>query len=367
MKLPIEFEKAQIRTFEARDLEAYAEMKSLLENESYQASDFTSHLEKPKWCTNLVCEVDGKLIGRLLIDQFFPFYPELINFDIHPDYQKQGYGTLLARSALKWMLEEAQAIPILKTEPDNLGAQKLYSKMGFCTVIPNSNELDEWKAYLHQYPLVSWIIEKSPKVELSPTFIKEDICKLSSRMNDVKNPKPTILQELMQKMRHSYELNLFDPQTNEFSLILMINGQPDQPGGHIGDGFSALGTPPLIKGVKLSNQSVQFSCTLEVLNEVGDFQLHCANFSEIALDFDIKPRLFQNCALKNYPQHLHLEPGVSKQFSFKLILSTSFNPSQFYYSSFESATISLLFTDVNHKIPTFHLTNGFWYRLLKKE
>ena len=103
-------------------------------------------LNYPKHCRNFIVEKDNKVIGRLLLDQFYPYYPEIVNFVIHPKYQGHGIGQKFVSFAVQKSLEvdaNPLVIPILKNEFTDFNVKEFYKKLNFITVIRGSKDLNE--------------------------------------------------------------------------------------------------------------------------------------------------------------------------------------------------------------------------------
>lgn len=79
---------------------------------------------------------DGKLVGNVSI---YPAgYPKdmgeswiIANVGVHPDYQRRGIAHQLVEASINMIQDRAGKRAILQVNYDNIGAQRLYERMGF--------------------------------------------------------------------------------------------------------------------------------------------------------------------------------------------------------------------------------------------
>jgi ribosomal protein S18 acetylase RimI-like enzyme len=74
--------------------------------------------------------VDGKLIAVSGQRMHPTSYREISTVCVHPDFQGRGYAALLVATAAQRIFEQGE-IPFLHVLPDNVRAQRLYTRLGF--------------------------------------------------------------------------------------------------------------------------------------------------------------------------------------------------------------------------------------------
>jgi ribosomal-protein-alanine N-acetyltransferase len=112
--------------------------KDLLELERIERRSF----QTPHWRAEnflayrcVVAEVEGKVAGFLVSRVVFPENEdlpaerEILNLAVDPFYRRQGVATALLHNELKH-----RATHFLEVRESNVGAQKLYQKLGFTEV-----------------------------------------------------------------------------------------------------------------------------------------------------------------------------------------------------------------------------------------
>lgn len=74
---------------------------------------------------------DDVMVGYVLMYVGEENY-QIINFMIDSRFQKRGYGTVAARLCVEYLVKEYNASRIsLPVDPENIAAQKLWSRVGF--------------------------------------------------------------------------------------------------------------------------------------------------------------------------------------------------------------------------------------------
>ena len=73
---------------------------------------------------------DGRLLAMAGERLRLPGHVELSAICVHPDGRGQGYAKTLTQALLKGVFDAGQ-IPFLHVRPDNVGAVKLYRRLGF--------------------------------------------------------------------------------------------------------------------------------------------------------------------------------------------------------------------------------------------
>lgn len=80
--------------------------------------------------THLVVEVDGRVLGHIMLIPMDGNIAELANF-IHQSIRNRGIGTMLNRLVLEIAREDGYRKVWLSVEPSNRAALKSYQKAGF--------------------------------------------------------------------------------------------------------------------------------------------------------------------------------------------------------------------------------------------
>ncbi len=122
-------------------------------------------LEKPN-AIELTLEIDGTLVGcafsyeedRERLEKDVPY----INFfskkgervfkirevDVHPDYRRQGFGTIVMEEIMKRLKEKGATKLVLSTFPEKENkANRLYTGVGFREVAPDQDEHNYYMSY----------------------------------------------------------------------------------------------------------------------------------------------------------------------------------------------------------------------------
>lgn len=113
---------------------------------NYQPEALKSFLINPK--NILLLAYDGNKIAGAALAYEVP-HPEGENYlyvhelDTHPDYRRQGVGTMLMKEVLKIAKERGCYELWLGTEDDNVAAQKLYESL-------NPAEIDKTITYTYK-------------------------------------------------------------------------------------------------------------------------------------------------------------------------------------------------------------------------
>lgn len=347
------------------DLDDISEIFQLIYNDKRRPEDYQKWLEYPKYCRNLVVERRKKVIGRLLLDEFNPFYPEIVNFAIHPKYQEKGIGTRLLSYAIQISFESKQnglVIPHLKNEYNNPRVKQFYNQMNFIPVIKGNNTLNEWRMYFKNYsPILA--LEKSTtpnKLTISSILTKPN--NNFKREYEFRSEKQNELIEHIQQCR-TKNFICFENNVKE-KVHLMVTGQPNQPIGQIDGDFCIPGLNPTVIGIKMINKRIRLIVKFQNVEEFGECELYLKIIGNEELLFNIIYLKQPNIAIKGLPGELALSSNEEIIYKLKLKMGNKFDSNLFNYTSFETVPLTIIFKDSQGNIPPFQLTLNFWYRLI---
>jgi len=187
----------------------------------------------------LVAEIDGKGVGRVILEAAYPPYSELINLYVHSDYRGRGVGSSLVQSCIE--AASARSYPVLSVMTDpvgNLPAHRLYSKFGFRPGIlgdPSKKRGHMWLFRFSENTCVSEFRRRHPFAEPSVSQHKVDF-----------------------HGRLLYRTAWRDPQTGE-RMDLYIEGQPSQ---------TLEGTMPRIAGFSYEEKNLGLEAVVKEQSKV---------------------------------------------------------------------------------------------------
>ena len=132
--------------------------------EMYLASGEEAPPVRPTNCTlgefgcHFLAEVEGRIVGRVILDTLYPPYAELINLLVHPNYRRRGVGSRLVQACIDLAQERRCFIIHLFVEHENHVARRLYSKFGFVPVIYADPKVErgEFMHYL-RFSTETWV------------------------------------------------------------------------------------------------------------------------------------------------------------------------------------------------------------------
>ena len=356
------------REFRKNDTNDVAEIFQLIYNDEREPDDYKRWLNYPKHCRNLVVEKDGKVIGRLLLDQFYLYYPEIVNFAIHPKYQGQGIGQKFVSFAVQKSLDVDQdslVIPILKNEYSNYKVKKFYKKMGFITVIKGNEDLNEWRMNFQHYSLIKGLLNLPTYGELTTSSTITKPSTYFKRNYYFKSEKKEEMIKHINLCRCKNTIS-FKNKVNEM-VIFTIIGQPDQPIGQIDGKYCVPGLCPAINGIELSNKKCVLKLNFQNIDEIGECELYCRNDGTSKIIFDLETKSLPNIRIRGVPKKLVLNSNEETVCKLRINLGEKFNHNIFDYTSFETIPTTVIFKNEGKKVQPFHITINFWYRLLTRQ
>jgi GNAT superfamily N-acetyltransferase len=115
----------------------------------------------------IVCRVGGVVAGRAIMDVAFHPLAELENLEVSPTYRGSGVGSTIIEHAVETASRMGFLAMHLQTEPDNVGAQRLYARHGFLPAT-RGEMLRLWKflnlpalaQFQHDHPMA--VLESKP-------------------------------------------------------------------------------------------------------------------------------------------------------------------------------------------------------------
>ena len=122
--------KAIIRRMQEEDLDAVLSIENRVFPDPWQRTSFLFEIYGNRFSYPVILEQEHTIIGYAVAWEIFEEF-HIANIAIHPDFQKQGWGTFL----LNHLLEHARRChcdyALLEVRPSNQAALALYTKMGF--------------------------------------------------------------------------------------------------------------------------------------------------------------------------------------------------------------------------------------------
>jgi len=239
-------EKAVVRKFRETDAEAVVDIfqtYGLIRNKTERERSLDL-LEKaaiePKWYAHhLIAELDGRVVGRVILEA--PYYPysELVNLYVHPDYCGIGVGSSLVQGCIDTASNLGSLLISTMTDPvGNLPAHRLYSKFGFKPAILGDPSAARGHMWLFRF---------------------SDSCCASEFLKRHPFAEPSVSQSKVEfHGRMLHRMSWTDPQTQE-KLAFYIEGQPSQ---------TLEGTMPRIAGFSFKEEDAMLDVLVQDLDKV---------------------------------------------------------------------------------------------------
>ncbi len=356
-----------IRKFRKKDAKDVAEIFKLVDDDSRPPEAYERWASYPDFCLNLVAEMNGKVVGRLLVDQLYPTYQELVNFAIHPDYQGQGLGKTMVKEAIHRIEANPNAIPFLKVDDANHVARRLYERNKFLPAIQGNQDLNHWLLRYESASLTRWFIKGHPNSQFEVLHVpsSDQFC---PRILKIPDKNADTLKDVVHSLRLEQQVAFIDADESHDALEFSITGHPDQIIGFIEEEYCVPGLPPCISGVSLiENDHSTFMAHLTVTSENGEARLHVENRTTRTLHLKMETIPFTGVHVEPQTFRVTLKASSSKSIPFKVLLKDTFMPQLFQFSSYEAVPLSITISDEHDKFPSFHVTRFFWYRTLSSK
>lgn len=120
-------------------------------------------------------------------------------------------------------------------------------------------------------------------------------------------------------------------------------------------------------GYKINFKEINCKFESSIASEKGEIELRINNKNKFPLNLKMNIIDFYDIEIQGIPPRIVLKPQISHKFTLKMSLSKEFDSRIFNYSSFEAVVpLTLIIESQNKELGPFHITNFFWYRLLKE-
>jgi len=300
-----------IRKFHERDVEDVVEIFASVgliqdgeDQEKYQKRLRKVALEPPWYDHYLVAELDGKVVGRVILETAYPPYCELINLYVHQDYRRIGVGSNLIQACIGLASKLNCSLMSVMTDPvENLAAHRFYSKFGFRPGILGDPSLERGHMWLFRFSKENFVgsfLWRHPFAEpsVSPSKIG-----FHGRM--------------------LYRMTWRDPQTGE-ELALYLEGQPNQPDK---------GTMPRIAGFLYRDESTMVEGVVKELQktikegETSTFTVLLRNVGSKPVELTFNASIPRGTMLSPFPKDLYrtnILPKEEKTVRFKFTWLSSY-------------------------------------------
>jgi GNAT superfamily N-acetyltransferase len=335
--------KIVVRKLQERDVEDVVEIfaaDGLIHNEEERdrtRKRLKRTASEPVWYDHfLVAEMDGRVVGRVILEAAYPPYSELINLYVLPKYQGIGVGSRLVKSCIrtasskKCFLMSAMADPV-----GNLPAHRLYSKFGLRPGIlgdPSVKRGHMWLFRFSKESCISEFLKKHPFAEPS-----------------VSPSKLGFHDQML------YRMSWRDPQTED-KIDLFIEGQPSQ---------TPDGTAPRIAGLSYKEKDLEIEALVKEQNrtirrgETSGFTTSFWNLGSKPLQTAFNFFIPNGAILSPLPENLspiEIDPRNEKTIQFEF--TWSFDCRLPDFTTFPTILATCCFTVEGLKYP-FFISAGF--------
>jgi len=120
----------ELRRLELGDLDAIESIERLSYRTPWSRSMFTSELTKPSSLSLGAIDVDGSLIGYLVLSKQVDAW-HVMNLAVAPDHRRRGIASALLTHLLDSTRVDAERGYTLEVRVSNVGAIELYERFGF--------------------------------------------------------------------------------------------------------------------------------------------------------------------------------------------------------------------------------------------
>lgn len=327
-----------VRKFQESDVEDVVEIfekDGLIHNEEERERTkrgLRKNAVKPEWYDYfLVAEMDGKVVGRVILEAAYPPYSELINLYVHPDYQGRGVGSRLVQSCIETASAHKCFVMSVMADPvGNLPAHRLYSKFGFRPGILGDPSVKRGQMWLFRFSEESHI----SKFLKSHPFAEPSVSPSKVNFHD----------------RMLYRMSWKDPQTKD-KMDLFIQGQPSQ---------TPEGTMPRISGLSYKEKDLGLEAVVKEQSrvirqgETSRFAISFRNLSSKPVEIMLSNSIPHGTALTPIPQSLsplEVKPINEKTVQFELTWLSGCSLPDF--TTFPTVLATCRFTGEGIKHPLF--------------
>jgi len=330
--------KTVVRRFQESDVEEVLEIfatNGLIHNEKEQErirKGLRKNAIEPEWYDHyLVAELDGKVVGRAILETAYPPYSELINLYVHPDYQSQGVGSSLVQECIETASVHKCFVMSLMTDPvGDVPAHRLYSKFGFRPGILGDPSVKRGHMWLFRFSEESC---KSEFLEGYP-FAEPSVSSSKVSFHD----------------RMLYRMTWRDPQTEE-KLDIYLEGQPSQ---------TPEGTMPRIAGFSYKKEALELEVLVkeqcEIISRGGtsEFAISFWNLNSKPVQVILGVSIPDGTALTPLPKSLssiEISPRSEKTIKFEFTWLSNCNLPDF--TTFPTVLATCFFTVAGLQHPLF--------------
>jgi GNAT superfamily N-acetyltransferase len=335
--------EVKVRKFQQSDVEDVLEIfteDGLIHNEEERERTWQS-LEKsarqPEWYDHyLVAEMDGRVVGRVLLESAYPPYSELINLYVLSEFRGIGVGSRLVQSCIETASTHNSSVITVMADPvGNPLAHRLYSKFGFRPGIlgdPSLKRGHMWLFRLSEETCISEFLGRHPFAEPKVSHSKVNF-----------------------HNRMLYQMSWTDTQTWD-KMDLFIEGQPSQ---------TPEGTMPRISGVSYKEEELGLEALVREQSatirqgETSGFTVSFWNLGSKPMELSLSGSISEGTYLSPMPENfspleIELENEKTLQFGFTW-LSRGNIPD---YTSFSTVISTCFFAFESFKHPSF-VSSGF--------
>ncbi len=122
--------KPVIRRMQEEDLDSVLRIEQRVFPDPWQRTSFQFEIHANRFSYPVVLDLEGEIIGYAVAWEIFEEF-HIANIAIHPDYQKQGWGTYLMQHLIDRAEKMGSHYILLEVRPSNKAAMALYNKFGF--------------------------------------------------------------------------------------------------------------------------------------------------------------------------------------------------------------------------------------------
>ncbi len=117
----------------------------------WSREDLIATLQQPN-CIGMTAEYQGRIVGFMVYRLFYKKI-HLLNFAVHPQYRRQGIGSVMIKKLISKLGRKKGVKIYLEVRETNLRAQLFFRKMGFRAVdiLKNYYEDTLEDSYLMEY------------------------------------------------------------------------------------------------------------------------------------------------------------------------------------------------------------------------
>ena len=190
--------------------------------------------------TRLVAEIEGKVVGRAIIDALYPPFGELVNMHVIPAFRGRGAGGALVDQCVHCMAQMGFMAVFLQTHVGYTPALRLYARKGF--LLAARGTMLRLVRFLN-LPLLDWFLYCHPLAVYSASAGREP---------------------------QEWQLAWSDWPTGDSLVVTLTGGSCDKDSDEFGPG---------VKAMSLSTAGLRFEASLSGPRESGKGKQMAVGFS----------------------------------------------------------------------------------------